>query len=134
MKKLSLNKASQEAGIAKKTLLSAIASGKMTAPKNTKGHYEIDPAELFRAFPKTSSETVSETETHLLKNDMETSVLQAKLEVMEQRFTDAEKTIEDLRRRLDDEASERRETQRMLTHMTTPKEEPQKGFFKRLFS
>jgi molecular chaperone GrpE (heat shock protein) len=54
MTKLSANRAAKEAGIAKKTLLEAISSGRLTAEKNDKGHWEIDPAELFRAYPKTS--------------------------------------------------------------------------------
>lgn len=53
MTKLSANRAAKEAGVAKKTLLEAIASGRLTAAKNDKGHWEIEPAELFRAYPKT---------------------------------------------------------------------------------
>lgn len=55
MIKLSLNKAAKEAGIAKTTLLDALNSRRMSGEKNDKGHWEIDPAELFRVFPKTSS-------------------------------------------------------------------------------
>lgn len=56
MMKLSLNKAAKEAGIAKSTLLDALNNGRMSAEKNEKGHWEIDPSELFRVFTKTSSE------------------------------------------------------------------------------
>jgi len=52
--KLSANRAAKEAGVAKKTLLEAIGSGRLTASKNDKGHWEIDPAELFRVYPRTS--------------------------------------------------------------------------------
>lgn len=55
MVKLSLNKAAKEAGVAKSTLLDALSSGRMSAEKNEKGHWEIDPSELFRVFSKTSS-------------------------------------------------------------------------------
>ena len=55
MTKLSLNKAAKEASVAKSTLLEALKSGRMSANQNEKGHWEIDPAELFRVFPKTSS-------------------------------------------------------------------------------
>jgi hypothetical protein len=51
---LSANQASKEAGKTKKTILDAIKSKRMSATKNDKGHWEIDPAELFRVFPKTS--------------------------------------------------------------------------------
>jgi hypothetical protein len=52
---LSANQASKEAGKTKKTILDAIKSKRMSASKNDKGHWEIDPAELFRVFPKTSA-------------------------------------------------------------------------------
>ena len=55
MVKLSLNKAAKEAGVAKSTLLDALNAGRMSAGKNEKGHWEIDPSELFRVFSKTSS-------------------------------------------------------------------------------
>lgn len=52
--KLSANRASKEAGRTKKTILDAIKSKRMSASKNDKGHWEIDPSELFRVFPKTT--------------------------------------------------------------------------------
>lgn len=55
MEKLSLNKAAKEASVAKSTLLEALNSGRMSAGKNDKGHWQIDPSELFRVFPKTVS-------------------------------------------------------------------------------
>ena len=55
MVKLSLNRAAKEAGVAKSTLLDALNTGRMSAEKNEKGHWEIDPSELFRVFSKTSS-------------------------------------------------------------------------------
>ncbi len=48
---LTLNKAAQTCGHAKSTLLDAIRSGRMTAPKDDRGRYAIDPAELHRVFP-----------------------------------------------------------------------------------
>jgi hypothetical protein len=53
--KLSANQASKEAGKTKKTILDAIKSKRMSASKNDKGYWEIDPSELFRVFPKTST-------------------------------------------------------------------------------
>ena len=138
MAKLSANRAAKEAGIAKKTLLEAINSGRLTASKNDKGHWEIDAAELFRVYPKNGYPPVLETgkkptHTHPEKT-IENNVLQAELEIMEKRFADAEKTIDDLRRRLDEEAAERRETQRVLTHMAGQDTEAERrGFWKRIF-
>ena len=55
MTKLSANRAAKEAGIAKKTLLEAISSGRLSAYKNDKGHWDIEPSELFRVYPKTGT-------------------------------------------------------------------------------
>lgn len=48
---LTLNKAAQTCGHAKSTLLDAIRSGRLSAPKDDRGRYAIDPAELHRVFP-----------------------------------------------------------------------------------
>lgn len=48
---LTLNQAAKTCGRSKSTLLDAIRAGRMTAPKDDRGHYAIDPAELHRAFP-----------------------------------------------------------------------------------
>lgn len=58
--KLSLNKAAKEAAVAKSTLLDALKSGRMSASRNDKGHWQIDPSELFRVFPKTGSYSLRE--------------------------------------------------------------------------
>ena len=48
---LTLNQAAKACGRSKSTLLNAIRSGRMSAPKDARGRYVIDPAELHRVFP-----------------------------------------------------------------------------------
>lgn len=48
---LTLNQAAKTCGRSKSTLLNAIRTGRMSAPKDDQGRYTIDPAELHRAFP-----------------------------------------------------------------------------------
>ena len=48
---LTLNQAAKTCGRSKSTLLDAIRNGRMSASKDDRGHYAIDPAELHRAFP-----------------------------------------------------------------------------------
>lgn len=48
---LTLNQAAKICSRSKSTLLDAIRAGRMTAPKDDRGRYSIDPAELHRAFP-----------------------------------------------------------------------------------
>jgi hypothetical protein len=73
MIKLSLNKAAKEAGAAKSTLLEALNSGRMSAAKNDVGHWEIDPAELFRVFPKTGSAEQEEPKATTSENRSKSS-------------------------------------------------------------
>jgi len=49
--KLTLGQAAKEVGISKPSLSAAIKKGRLSAPKNEFGSYEIDPAELFRVYP-----------------------------------------------------------------------------------
>ncbi len=48
---LTLNQAAKTCGRSKSTLLVSIRNGRMSAPKDDRGRYVIDPAELHRAFP-----------------------------------------------------------------------------------
>jgi hypothetical protein len=56
MTKLSLRDAAKEAGTSKTSILRAIQSGRLSAPRNDQGGYEIDPAELFRVYPRRSTD------------------------------------------------------------------------------
>jgi len=50
---LTMGQAAKQAGVSKATLSRAIKSGKVSAKKNGKGGWDIDPAELHRVFPAT---------------------------------------------------------------------------------
>ena len=123
--KFTVGTAAKETGKAKSTISRYISMGKISAVKTKGGSYEIDAAELFRVFPRverSNSSRHSQMErstTH--KNTDETGVLEAKLEAAEQRIADKDKTIEDLRRRLDQESEERRRLTMMLTYQRPKK-------------
>jgi excisionase family DNA binding protein len=58
MASLSLREAAHEVGISKSTILRAIQSGRLLAPRKEDGGYAIDPAELFRVYkPKDAAPT-----------------------------------------------------------------------------
>ena len=108
MQKLSLNKAAKEAGVAKSTLLEALNSSRMSADKNEKGHWEIDPAELFRVFPKTSSTEQEEPkptpfENHHKTNQNSALEVEGKMlrEQIERMDTDREREREQLADQID---------------------------------
>ena len=130
---LTLGQAAKLCGRSKPTLSKALKEGRLSYVEKTKAGYQIDPSELSRVFPYSSPNAkVDQIET-LEKNPantIENSVLKAKLEAAEQRFSDAEKTIDDLRQRLDGESEERRKLTAQITDQRT--NEP-KGLFRKLF-
>lgn len=48
---LGLSEAAAEVGVAKSTIFRAVKVGRLSASRREDGSYEIDPAELFRAYP-----------------------------------------------------------------------------------
>lgn len=129
MVKLSANRAAKEAGIAKKTLLEAISSGRLTAAKNDKGHWEIEPSELFRAYPRTGSEKLEKPHQASRENHQKTSeagALEVEVKMLREKIDtmtverDRERgqlvdQIEDLRTRLDGAEAERTRLNALLT-------------------
>lgn len=130
---LSASQAAKRVGKSVPTITRAIKSGKLSAEPRDGGGWIIDPSELFRVWPAISDES-NVTSTRLGgEAPVEISVLQAKLEVLEQRFGDAQETIQDLRTRLDAESTERRALTAQLTDQRDRVPEPQKrGWWARL--
>ena len=96
---MTLSQAAKACGKSKGTLSKAVSNGKLSvAEKKEDGSFRIDPAELFRVFPKeTETPNNEQVETHkkTLVNDRE-------IELLERLNKDKVETIEDLRRRLDE--------------------------------
>ena len=96
------------------------------------GAYEIDPAEAERVFPS-KQETSKSYHVENTRNPTENSILQVKLEASNQRFEDAEKTIEDLRARLDKSETARERQDMLLADMRkAPEPAPRRGLWARL--
>ena len=132
MPPLTLNQAAREAGRSKATLLEAIRGGRLSAPKNELGRYQIDPAELFRVYPPTAQRPDTETATDPLQPTTETALFRQKVELLERIIQGIENERNDLRRRLDAESEAREnaatEIHRltlMLTHPPKPELEAQ---------
>ena len=135
MKPLTLTQASKTCKKAKATLLDAIKSGRLSARKNDKEIWEIDPAELHRVYPY---QLENAQENQNLPSEKPKPTAQELLETLEkERVREREQmqaTIDDLRKRLDEEAEERRKLTKLLTHQTEHAEQ-KKGnvLFKRIF-
>jgi hypothetical protein len=110
MTKLTLGQAAKEANKAKSTILDAINTGKLSAPRGMKGQYEIDPAELFRVYQKTEQKPDERTKTEPLGNDTKTALLLQKIEFLEQKVGDIESDRDNLRGERDRERKQLQET------------------------
>jgi hypothetical protein len=127
--KYTLGTAAKACGVARTTILRAIKSGRITAPKDDTGSYAIDPSELHRVFPPVRVEQFAEQamERYAIGDGTSvTAVLLAKIEGLEALLNRERETVTDLRQRLDQSEAERRETQGKLTALLThqPKAHP----------
>lgn len=122
---LSLGEAAKAAGVAKGTISKALKSGKLSYADKTPAGYQIDPAELFRAFPRKRLETVENERLEMPRETVETAVLRAQLDAAERRAATAEA----------DRDAWREQAQRLaLTDQrATPQPGPRPGFWSRMF-
>jgi hypothetical protein len=95
-----LGDAAKATGKSKATISKAIKSGRISAHKDEAGTFHIDPSELHRVYPP----TVTNEQTETLKNsargpDIDGTIreLQARLEAAQERLSDKEAVIADLR-------------------------------------
>ena len=100
---LSAGEAAKAAGVVKSTISKALQSGKLSYAEKGPDGYKIDPAELFRVFPKTSetgSEKPPSNDWKPSENPTETgvyaSVLEAQLEGLKALIAEKERRISDL--------------------------------------
>lgn len=118
----SISRAAKETGLSKSTISRAIKAGKISASRQDDGAYLIEPAELFRVYPRSVAQPTSEARHEARRNPDEKAsathtkdieILQVKLAMTEALLSQErensrrqQETVEDLRRRLD-AASER---------------------------
>ena len=110
--------AAKETGVSKTTISKALQSGRLSYIEKTNAGYRIDPAELFRVFPKSS--TINAT-----VNDEEHPVNSVKITKLEAEREALQKQVDDLRHslnRAEENADQwRDQAQRLaLTHEARP--------------
>lgn len=91
---LSLGEAAKAAGIAKGTISKAIKSGRLSYVEKTTAGYKIDPAELFRVFPRKPGQPTQNERLATPVETVETAVLRVRLEAAEQRAADLAKQLD----------------------------------------
>lgn len=95
-----LGEAAKATGKSKATISKAIKSGRISAQKDEIGTFHIDPSELHRVYPPTVSSEPRETPMNTLnKPNIDGSIreLQARLEAAQERLSDKDAVISDLR-------------------------------------
>ena len=120
-----LNQAAKEAGKSKQTILDAIRGGRLSAPKDEQGRYQINPAELFMVYPASVNLT---TQTERDATPQDATLLRAELAILkeerERERGQMQETIKDLRDRLKAESDERRQLLRLLPPPQTAHDSP----------
>jgi excisionase family DNA binding protein len=135
---LTVAEAAEEVGISRGGIWKAIKSGRLSATKNNNGQIVIDPAELYRVYRPADDHSQlheQQSSTESTSKQREVDELTARLELTNKLLARAENEVDDLRRRLDDEAAERRKLTMLLTHQPEPKaEEPTRSrLYEKLF-
>ena len=132
----SIGQAAKATGKSKSTISKALKSGKISHIGKEGNAYKIDPAELFRVYPKSEQRNVANEQSETPKGNTETQhkikVLEVQLEAANEKVNTLEADKEDYKSRLDKESEERWKLFAQLTYER--KETPvKKGFFGRLF-
>ena len=107
MKYLTLGQAEREVGVTKSTISRAIKDGRLSATRNELGHYQIDPAELFRVYPPSMQQAERNTTQQPLRNTDEHNMLpwlrdrleqtEQKLQLTEHELAEKSRALEELR-------------------------------------
>lgn len=104
MKPLSATAAAKLAHKSKKDILESINCGDLSATKNARGHWQIDPSELNRVFPYEFSEPNLAPNQKPIKTTSETnktSALEVELKFMREKLADKDELIDELRSQRD---------------------------------
>ena len=123
-----LKEAAEAVGMTKPAIFKAIKKGTVSAAKDERGQWLIDPAELHRVY-KPVNQGENQSMSSLRQETAENAGgLQQEVERLreerERERQQLQETITDLRRRLDQSETERRATQVKLTALLTHQPEP----------
>lgn len=94
----------------------------MSAVKGDKGEWRIDPAELFRVFPKENGQNTQKERNETPENTFQNRLLEQEVQYLREQLEREREINRDVGRRLDQEAEERRKLTLMLTDQREHKE------------
>ena len=123
--KYTLGTAAKATGKSKSTLSRDIKNGRISAIRGDNGSFEIDPSELHRVYPSVPrNSTGNSTMEH--HGTLGTDHWNTENKLLREQIDLLKNERDDLRRRLDDEAAERRKLTLLLTHQPELHPEPTK--------
>lgn len=130
---LNLSQAAEIAGVSRSALLKAIQRGRLSAVRdNVLGQWQVDVAELSRVYAlKSAPGSADETP---MESAESSAVLAERVRALERVVDVLEGERDDLRRRLDMEAEERRRLTHLLTYQPDksadiPKDRPRRAWW-----
>jgi excisionase family DNA binding protein len=116
MPDMTMRQAAEWAGVTRATIQKAIVSGRLTAPKDDKGQYQINPAELERVYqPKQSDTAKTGSESHAETVDL-TAAYNREIALLREMVDKAEARLADLARDRDKWRDQAEAQTRLLTH------------------
>ena len=127
---LTLSEAAKETGLTKPAIFKSIQKGRLSASKDEKGQWLVDPAELFRVYPPAAKKETAEAQTGSLELLLKLKEMEAKLEVTEKRLLDKQSEIENFRVQVDDLRNERerwRTQAEQITRLLTDQREKEQA-------
>jgi hypothetical protein len=119
---ITFTEAARLAGVSKGAIRkAALETQKLRAEKDDQGVWRIDAADVQRLWPQRPAlDTVTTPQSSPVSvSNQSQQALAAKLEAAEQWIADKDATIADLRRRLNESETERRQAQERLTALLT---------------
>jgi len=116
-----LGQAAKATGKQKSTILDAIRNGRLSATRDEKNQWQIDPAELHRVYPQNTDAERDETPP----NPSKTELLEEKIRHLEREVRHLEQTADDLRADREDLRGDRDHWRRQATHLLTHQPGPE---------
>ena len=111
---LTLLEASKKVGISKTALFNAIKRGKVSATKNNRKEFVIDPVELFRVYQPVNEVNVNIGEQYEQKLTVDEHQLTSEIELYKRLYEQVKDERDYLRERLENEATERKNLMLLL--------------------
>ena len=116
MPDMTMRQAAEWAGVTRATIQKAIASGRLTATKDERGQYQINPAELERAYqPKPVDGSRDTRESHAETPEL-TAAREREFALLRELVTKAEQRADELAQDRDHWRNQAEAQTRLLTH------------------